>query len=103
MNKTTIQCSCCGNHEEVGRDHMFAEELVDKGWGSYGSALYCLNCTETRSDRNSDRKMADHDSTVLTIMSRMLDDAEREIRYLKDGELKYCPECGARMDGVKEK
>lgn len=85
MSKMTITCSCCGYRSKTfSRDPMFAVELVDEGWGSCGSALYCPKCTESWTERNGNRKMADYDSTVLTIVSRMLDDAEAEIRCLKE-------------------
>lgn len=84
MSTMTITCSRCGcRSKKVRRDPMFAVELVDNGWGSCGTALYCPDCTEGWAERNRGRAMADYNSTVMTVLSRMLDDAESEIRYLK--------------------
>ena len=86
MSKTTITCSRCGRHsEEVERNQSSAEDLVSEGWGSYGSAVHCPTCTESWAERNPGRPLSNALATVLTITSRMLDEAERDIRYLKGG------------------
>lgn len=86
MSKTTITCSRCGHRsEEVERNQSSAEDLVSEGWGSYGSAVYCPTCTESWAERNPGRPLSNALATVLTITSRMLDEAEQDIRYLKGG------------------
>jgi hypothetical protein len=51
-----ITCSNCGAHENIGPSKI--TDAVLRGWGSYGSALYCPECTKTWDERNKGRPMA---------------------------------------------
>lgn len=69
-----IMCSCCGNHETVSnRKVSNSVDLIKRGWGSCGSALYCPECTRTWKERNGDRPMADERNTFFVIMNLFMD------------------------------
>lgn len=72
--KIDIMCSCCGNHETVSnRKVSNSVDLIKRGWGSCGSALYCPECTRTWKERNGDRPMADERNTFFVIMNLFMD------------------------------
>lgn len=69
-----IMCSCCGNHETVSnRKVSNSVDLIKRGWGSCGSALYCPECTRTWKERNGDRPMADERNTFFVILNLFMD------------------------------
>lgn len=72
--KIDIMCSCCGNHETVSnRKVSNSVDLIKRGWGSCGSALYCPECTRTWKERNGDRPMADERNTFFVILNLFMD------------------------------
>lgn len=72
--KIDIMCSCCGNHETVSnRKVSNSIDLIKRGWGSCGSALYCPECTRTWKERNGDRPMADERNTFFVILNLFMD------------------------------
>lgn len=72
--KINIMCSCCGNHETVSnRKVSNSVDLIKRGWGSCGSALYCPECSRTWKERNGDRPMADERNTFFVIMNLFMD------------------------------
>ena len=72
--KIDIMCSCCGNHETVSnRKVSNSIDLIKRGWGSCGSALYCPECTRTWKERNSGRPMADERNTFFVILNLFMD------------------------------
>lgn len=63
-----IMCSCCGNTHSFTYSAENAFCAVYKlGWGSFGSALYCPECTKTWAVRNPGRPMPGADNTVRVI------------------------------------
>ena len=72
--KIDIMCSCCGNRETVSiRNVSDSVALIQRGWGSCGSALYCPKCSRTWKERNPDRPMADERNTFFVIMGLFMD------------------------------
>ena len=64
-----IQCSCCGAKKNfrysVG---AVLDEVIGMGWNSYGSALYCSECSTTWHCRNgSDKPLAGRENTIAVI------------------------------------
>ena len=77
--KIDIMCSCCGNHETVSnRKVSNSVDLIKRGWGSCGSALYCPECSRTWKERNGDRPMADERNTFFVIMGHFMDAIKKE-------------------------
>ena len=73
-----VQCSKCGHRSrKVERGYYEAEGIADAGWRSYGSALYCPKCVKICN------RLEDRDAAIMTIMERMIEDAEQEIEILK--------------------
>lgn len=69
-----IMCSCCGNHEKIANKKISdTADLIHRGWGSCGSALYCPECTRTWKERNGDRPMADERNTFFVILNLFMD------------------------------
>ncbi len=58
-----IQCSRCGKREEIPFYYSFLVKATMDGWNSYGSALYCPECTATWHDRN-DKELAGPSHTL---------------------------------------
>lgn len=64
----TISCSNCG----AGYSFRYsARNVIDAvyslGWGSYGAALYCPECTKTWDERNEGRPMPGPENTIRVI------------------------------------
>lgn len=93
-----VYCSNCGFSEKVVLGDMPA--LVKKGWGSYGRALYCPECTKTWDKRNPGRPMAGEINTLSVIMDMVLSNAcEPEYGSAYEGEFdRVCQTCGAEID-----
>lgn len=69
-----IMCSACGYHEKLSNEKIDdSVDVIKRGWGSCGSALYCPECTKAWSDRNGNRKMADERNTFVLIMRLFFD------------------------------
>lgn len=54
--KVEIQCSCCGQRDSVTTGPTGLDRCVEKGWNSFGSALYCPECSATWEERNGPNK-----------------------------------------------
>ena len=97
-----VQCSKCGHRSrKVERGYYEAKGIADAGWRSYGSALYCPKCTKIINFKHCPEvmegvtalycpkctkiinRLEDKDAAIMTIMERMIDDAEQEIKILK--------------------
>ena len=73
-----IQCSCCGNHENLENSIDATVEKIKSGWGSYGSALYCPKCSKEWKNRNGERPMGDERNTFLVITNLFFSAMESE-------------------------
>ena len=49
----TIQCSCCGSTEDLSYGAEEIDAVIEKGWNSFGRALYCPECSRTWYQRNA--------------------------------------------------
>ena len=73
-----IMCSCCGNHQKLSNERISdTADLIHSGWGSYGSSLYCPECSKSWQERNDDRPMADERNTFFLIMKLFLEEKQR--------------------------
>lgn len=73
-----VQCSKCGHRSrKVKHGYYEARGIANAGWRSYGSALYCPKCTKIINRKEN------KDAAIMTIMERMINDAEQEIEILK--------------------
>lgn len=69
----TITCSCCGNHKNVSNEKMeYTVNAIKEGWGSYGSALYCPECSASWDERNPGRPMSDEKNTFWLIANHFM-------------------------------
>ena len=66
MKKYYIQCSNCGMRKDVTPIGEIAN-AIQKGWRSFGSALYCPACSATWGKRNREKVLGDEFDTLLTI------------------------------------
>lgn len=67
-NDMTIYCSCCGRKLSFSYSaHNVLRAIYTLGWGSFGSALYCPECTRTWSERNVGRPMPGPKNTIRVI------------------------------------
>lgn len=71
MREATIQCSSCGAHIKL--KHSFIE-IVQEGWGSCGTAVYCPQCVQEFKRITPDRKMNSEAGTI-----------QAAIDYLQEG------------------
>lgn len=56
-----ILCSRCGNtHSFRYSAENVGAAVYEMGWGSYGSALYCPECSKTWDERNKGRYYHNH-------------------------------------------
>lgn len=77
--KINIMCSCCGRTENVSpKCARNAEVLIERGWGSCGSALYCPECSQGWDKRNPGRNMADKKHTFFVILGLFMDAIREE-------------------------
>ncbi len=64
----TITCSNCGAsysfHYCAGN---VSNAVLNRGWGSFGAALYCPECSKTWNMRNKGRKMPGPENTIRVI------------------------------------
>ena len=77
-----LTCSNCGAQREVSFSgtRAYYREIILDGWGSYGGALYCPECSRTWYKRNK-KPMADDINTLLVIQEKLLQ-AGRGRRWL---------------------
>ena len=47
-----LYCSNCGNHKQIRYTATNVIDVVNYGWRSYGSCLYCPECSATWHERN---------------------------------------------------
>lgn len=65
-----ISCSNCGKSEKFPYSASNVLRTVyNQGWGSYGSALYCPECSKTWNERNKGRPQPGPDHTIRVIDS----------------------------------
>lgn len=63
-----IQCSNCGSVVAFRFGKKPVNRLIQDGWNSFGSALYCPACSETWPERNgATRSMAGAENTTNVI------------------------------------
>lgn len=72
-----IQCSNCGCHQSFAHDNTFPASVPKSGWGSFGRALYCPECTKTWDIRNPQRPMANKANTMTAAMHYTLSQRKR--------------------------
>lgn len=63
----TITCSNCGSSQHLRYSTSAVLAACRSGWNSYGSALYCPECSATWDKRNPGRLMAGEENTVRVI------------------------------------
>lgn len=83
-SKFIIQCSCCGYHQDFPNDKTWPISVTSAGWGSYGSALYCPECTRTWPERNPGRSMASNGNTL--IVAKLFVRNQKERSKIKQAE-----------------
>ena len=66
-----IYCSRCGNHEMILRSVRGVKAKSKKGWRSFGSGIYCPECTRTWKERN-DKELNTVEETNERIYERLL-------------------------------
>ena len=74
--ETDIQCSNCGFIKTIPNVLRIIDDTVEEGWGSFGHALYCPECTRTWHERNN-TEMADKKNTFTVIASMVFKTYER--------------------------
>lgn len=110
MGIVTLQCSCCGERRSVVYTAFNAAIMIKNGWGSYGNALYCPECTRTWEDRNgTNRPMPGKHNTLRIIDELYTESAPKTVtEYCSECETEntmvwdaktegykaYCPHCG---------
>lgn len=63
-----ITCSCCGASRSFRYDAANVLKLVyTEGWRSYGSALYCPECSATWDKRNKGRPLPEPEAAIGVI------------------------------------
>ena len=67
----TLTCSNCGMSQNIRADGLAA--AITSGWNSYGSALYCPDCSSTWDKRNRGRPMAGVLNTAQLIAERLVE------------------------------
>lgn len=66
-NSVDIQCSNCGRVDRVCYTTQNVIHTIQKGWNSFGSALYCPDCSKTWHERNKDKELMGKWNTVRLI------------------------------------
>ena len=63
-----ISCSNCGKSEKFRYSvSNVLRTVYNQGWGSYGSALYCPECSKTWNERNKGRLQPGPENTIKVI------------------------------------
>jgi len=62
-----IECSNCGARQRFSYSAANVNSLIAFGWGSFGSALYCPECTATWHIRNKTKELDSKTSTIAVI------------------------------------
>ena len=69
----TIQCSNCGKCRRISTaKQKYIINVISQGWGSFGGALYCPECSATWEERNRDKPMANALHTYNLILDRII-------------------------------
>lgn len=76
--RMTITCSNCGKHRRIGTNCKSITRAIESGWGSYGAALYCRECSRTWHERN-EKDMADIQNTYRLISDMIFREHERAV------------------------
>ena len=77
MGKTFIQCSNCGMHTEIGNTVKDSVKLLERGWNSIGSALYCPDCTRKIQAGPQAGRLAGKMNTFSCLVDKILKSEER--------------------------
>lgn len=96
----SLTCSNCGKTRSICAGDM--ADVLGAGWNSYGSALYCPECSSTWDKRNRGRTMAGVLNTAQLVAERLVEscggtgesywtgwDTSAYTGVDKDGEPKY--------------
>lgn len=68
----TITCSNCGNHRRISdKRWKYIEKVIDEGWNSVGSAMYCPECVKTWQERNPSTMLAGANNTFYLIVKHI--------------------------------
>lgn len=63
-----ISCSNCGKRKEFRYSvSNVLRTVYNQGWSSYGSVLYCPECSKTWDERNKGRPMPEPENTIGVI------------------------------------
>lgn len=63
-----ILCSNCGKSEKFRYSvSNVLRTVYNQGWGSYGSALYCPECSKTWNERSKGRPQPGPENTIKVI------------------------------------
>ena len=75
IKKIMITCSCCGKHRTISNENVeYTVNTIQDGWNSFGSALYCPECSKTWRERNGEsRKLAGDRNTFFVIMGLFME------------------------------
>lgn len=73
-----VTCSRCGNHRMISNKKVeYTVEVIKEGWNSFGTALYCPECSKTWKKRNGEnRPLAGEKNTFFLIMNKLLSSKE---------------------------
>lgn len=63
-----LTCSRCGQNKRMSDSDKILK-IINDGWGSFGSALYCPECCKTWEERNSNA-MSDSNNTLTIIFDK---------------------------------
>lgn len=75
--KITITCSCCGAHRNISNEKMeYTIKAIKDGWNSFGSGLYCPECSATWDKRNPGRPMAGEKNTFWVIANHFVEEKD---------------------------
>lgn len=111
MGIVNLQCSCCGNRRSVVYTAFNVARVIKEGWGSYGNAMYCPECTSAWEKRNGENRPMPGKYNTLRIIDELYAEAtpkmvteycsecETENTMVWDAKTEgykaYCPHCGA--------
>lgn len=88
MNMFELLCSCCGNKEHIWYTASNVNAAVASGWSSYGSALYCPECSSAWRKRNEETRKLRNDRHTIKLIDEL---AERQEPKMVT---EVCPHCG---------
>lgn len=76
--KTAVTCSWCGHRSrKVQNRYSQALKLANSGWRSFGTALYCPECSKIVTRKEG------KEQAIMTIMEEMILTLETQIAILE--------------------